>query len=167
MIAEMTGWTLFPYAGAATAGASDVARYLEQQAEDGWRHLQDSHFLGMAGKGIFEELMEVAEESGAENWDGYGGAPVLAETCRTAYSFLDALPLGTPAPSVAAEADGNLSFEWYLNPDWVLSVSIGPDGMLYYAAILGSGKRSGTEPFFGEVPQDVLRLIDRVRAHDG
>lgn len=164
MILEITASTLMPFGALTTPGASDIAHFVEQQTEEGRRHLQESHFFGMAGKGAFEELLEVAQESGTENWDGYGAAPVLNQTLWTAHRFLDALPLGTPAPSMAAEADGNLSFEWYRSSNWVLSVSISPDGMLYYAAILGSIKRSGTEPFFGEVSEDILKLIHRVEA---
>ncbi len=164
MITELTASTLIPLGMLTTPGASETAHFVEHQTEVGRRHLQDSHFFGMAGKGAFAELWEVWDESRKENWDGYGAMRVLNSTVLHAHRFLDALPLGTAAPSVAAEADGNLSFEWYKNSNWLLSVSISADEMLYYAAILGSSRRSGTEPFVGEVSEDILNLINRVQS---
>jgi hypothetical protein len=43
-------------------------------------------------------------------------------------------------------------------------VSISPDGELHYAALLGSAKTSGTEPFVGDVPKVICDLIARVTA---
>ncbi len=96
------------------------------------------------------------------NWDGYVAEPVSAETYRLACKFLKSLPLGTPAPSMGAEADGHLTLEWYLNPNRVLSVSVSPEGMIYWAALLGSSKRSGTEAFQGEVPEDMIRIVQHL-----
>ena len=104
----------------------------------------------------------MAEECGSPNWDGYGAAPVIEETLRQGYRFLAALPLGTPAPSVGAEPDGHIVFEWYHSPRRTLSVSVSSEGELHYAALLGLSKAHGTEPFFGEVPQAILDLIRRV-----
>ena len=106
----------------------------------------------------------VYEECKNPNWDGYGAEPVSEDTYRVAYHFLESLPLGTPAPSVGVEADGHLTFEWYRSPDKVLSVSIGPDGMTYFAALLGDSRRSGTEPFYGEVSDDILKIIRRLQS---
>jgi hypothetical protein len=98
------------------------------------------------------------------NWDGYGTEPVAEDTYRFAYRFLESLPLGTPSSSVGAEADGHLTFEWYQGTDRLLSVSINPDGIIYYAALLGRSKRFGTGAFHGEVPENVLSIIRKLYA---
>lgn len=145
-----------------TGGSSGAARFVAQQFEQGWRRLRDSNSLGAGVEAAFQELHGVAEECGLPNWDGYGAAPVNSETLRQAYRFLAALPLGTTAPSVGAEPDGQITFEWYHSVRRTLSVSISPEGELHYAALLGPSKAYGSEPFFGEVPQVILDLIRRV-----
>ncbi len=144
-----------------TSASSPAARYVAEQAENGRRHLQDSFSLGL-GQEVFDELCSIAGACAEPGWDGHGAAPVRRETYQYAYRFLEALPLGTPTPTVAAEADGHLTLEWYRSPSRVLSVSVSPEGMIYYAALLGSSKRSGAEPFLDEAPDDVLRIIRRL-----
>lgn len=143
-------------------GYSDTAHYVSEQVGQGKSQLDTSLSFGMRSKGVYDSLFAIAEECNEANWDGHGSEPVIDETFKVAYRFVEALPLGTPAPSVGVEADGHLTLEWYQNPDRVLSVSIAPDGMTYFAALLGSSRRSGTEPFYGEVSEDILKIIRRL-----
>ena len=147
---------------APTRAASEAAHFVEAEAQEIRRRLHSSRSLGMGGRGVVEELWVVADASRNPNWDGYGAAPVEPETLDQAYRFLEALPLGLPIPSVGAEADGHLTFEWYCSPTRVLSASISPEGMIYYAALLSGSKRSGTEHFMGQVPEDLLDIIRRL-----
>ena len=113
---------------------------------------------------VVDELYKTVEQCSSANWDGYGATPVARETFMHACIFLEALPLGTTAPSVGAEPDGNLTLEWYLSPRHALSVSISPEGALHYAALLGHRKIYGTEPFWGEVPVIILDIIGQVES---
>ncbi len=164
MIIEMTASAIISIGGVPTHGASETAWYVVAQAKEGRRRLQNSYTFGMAGKGVFDELYQTVKECREPNWDGYGAQPVSNETCHLAYEFLEALPLGTPAPSIGAEPDGHLTVEWYRSPQRTLSVSISSDGELHFAALLGSAKTYGTEPFIGEVPKIISDLILRVTA---
>jgi hypothetical protein len=114
-----------------------------------------------------EEVAAISQECSSGNWDGYGAAPIGEETLFQACSFLEALPLGTRAPSVGAEPDGHITFEWYRSPRRTLSVSVSPESDLHYAALVGPAKAYGTEPFLGEVPQVILDLINRVEPESG
>ena len=68
-----------------------------------------------------------------------------------------------PAPTIGVEPDGHITFEWYRDPGRVLSVSIGPDGDLHYAALLGGVSRvNGTEPFFRDVPKEIGEAVRRL-----
>lgn len=145
-----------------TRGASETARFVAEQLEQGIRRLLESHSLGLAARRTFEQLDVVADDCSAPGWDGYGALPVTPETVRQAIRFLEALPFGTPAPSIGAEPDGQVTFEWYRSPRRILSVSVSPEGEIHYSALLGSSKAYGTEPFFGEVPRVILQLIHRV-----
>jgi hypothetical protein len=116
----------------------------------------------MANRGAFEALFQTFEECREPNWDCYGAQPVREETYDLAHQFLTALPLSTPVPSIGAEPDGQITVEWYRSPRQTLSVSVSPEGDLHFAALLGSGKTYGTEPFIGEVPKIISDLIRRV-----
>ena len=145
-----------------TRGSSDIARFVAEQTELGRRHLRSSYSVGLGE--AFNELCEVAEDSACPNWDGYGAEPVSNDVYGFAYRFLEALPLGTPAPSVGAEPDGQLTLEWYKAPRRTLSVSVSGEGDLHYAALIGLSKAYGTEPFLGDVPSTITALIKRLSA---
>jgi hypothetical protein len=117
-----------------------------------------------SGKDVFEELLKTFEECRQPNWDGYGAQSVREETYHLAHRFLTALPLSIPVPSIGAEPDGHITVEWYRSAQRTLSVSISPNGELHYAALLGSAKTCGTEPFVGDVPKVISDLIDRATA---
>ena len=164
MILEMTASALISYGALASQGTSETARFVAEEANRGRRQLGESFALGLRARGVFEALCSVYEECSERNWDGYGAEPVSAEAYRLAYRFLEALPLGTPPPTVGAETDGHLTLEWYRSTNRVLSVSVSPEGLIYYAALLGTSKRSGTEPFRGEIPEDIMRITHRLFA---
>lgn len=111
---------------------------------------------------IFEELRMAYNEFQVENWDGYGALPVSKDTYLLADHFIKALPLGTKSPVFGAEPDGDLTLEWYQSPRQLLSLSISSDGTLHYAALFGSSKSYGSEPFAGKVPENIMALIRRV-----
>lgn len=150
------------FGGIQTFGSSGAAEYVVKQIAEGLAQLRKSNSFGAGIKAATEELRGVADECSSNGWDGYEAAPVEQETIRQANHFLDALPLGMAVPSVGVEPDGQITFEWYQSPRRILSVSVSPEGDLHYAALLGYRKSYGTEPFFGEIPSDVLNLVRRV-----
>lgn len=143
------------------SGVSASAEYIRERAGKFNRYLHKSAAFGIE-KVIRGELAEVWEECSVPDWDGYDAYPVTADAFENATRFLLALPLGIPVPAVGAEPDGHITLEWYQSRRRTLSVSVSPDGELYYAALLGPGRASGREPFFGEVPKTILELIERV-----
>lgn len=146
-----------------TRGFSDAAKYVERAASAGWRKLNESHAFGIEST-IRHELGTVWDECRQADWDGFGALPVTEDTLRNAYLFLESLPWGFPAPSVGAESDGQLTFEWHRGPWRTLSISVTPDGDLHYAALVGPNRIYGTEAFFGEVPEAILDIVRRIYA---
>jgi hypothetical protein len=167
MILEMTASALLSLCTVPTRASSETARYLAMQFDEGRRRLRSSYSIGLGMMTASEELSRVSQECSRNDWDGYGAAPIAEETYLQAHAFLDALPLGTSAPSVGAEPDGHLTLEWHQSPRRTLSVSVSPEGDLHYAALVGPSKAYGTEPFLGEVPQTILDLIHRVAPESG
>ena len=143
-------------------GASPEAQYASSMIRKQRQYMGTSNSLGVPA--AIDELVSVWNECRLPNWDGAGALPIELDTFRQAKWFLECLPLGTRSPSAGAEPDGQLTLEWYRSKRRTLSVSITPDGELYYAALLGHTRRYGTEPFFGEIPRSILDLIHEVFA---
>jgi hypothetical protein len=160
MILEMTASMLMATGIMPSRGTSETADYVASKLRDGRTQLQSSYALGLRGKGVFDELCAIADDTAQPNWDGYGAEVIDEDAYRFAYRFLEALPLGSPKPAVGAEPDGHITLEWYQSPRQTLSVSLSPDGELHYAALLpGPRTANGTEQFIGNVPSIILHLI--------
>ena len=146
---------------AVETGASPTAGYVQKQVAKWARQLQKSAAFGIESI-IRGELAEVWEECSEHGWDGYHGFPVTWDLYHNTERFLRALPLGTCAPSIGADPDGQMTLEWGRSKQRRLSVSVSPDGELHYAALLGAEKTCGSVPFFSEVPGTILSLIRKV-----
>lgn len=143
-------------------GVSEEAAITDREASKGLERLRQSHTFGEGRRRALAALEYVRATCASPGWDGAGAAPVAATTYVLALRVLDSLPLGLPAPTVSAEPDGHVTFEWHRTASWTLSVSISPDAELHYAALLGDSTQYGTEPFFGDVPERIAELIARV-----
>lgn len=111
---------------------------------------------------VFYQLNNLISECYYEGWDGYDAVAIQLHTYESALRFLRNLPSTLPSPEVSAEPDGHITFEWYLNQRRLVSISVSPEGDLYYAALIGSKKRYGSEPFFGEIPPEIVDIIHQV-----
>jgi hypothetical protein len=151
--------------GAMPQGLSPAAKFLDNTRRQALKRFRDS--ATFSKQPAYDGLAEVCEERRTANWDAHGAEPVEADTLRNAYCFIEALPLGYPLPCIGAEPDGHLTLEWYRATNWLLSVSVSPEGVLYYAALLEDDDPRGSCRFDGEVPETILYWIRRVCAHDG
>ena len=143
--------------------ASPTANYIFDASRQARKHLHKSLYLGLGGE-VFSDLFDVSERCKLAGWDGDSAEPVLQDTYQNAYHFLESLPLGIQKPSVGVEPDGHITFEWYNSPRHTLSVSVSPDGFLYFSALLGLQKTNGSRVFVGEMPKIILELIGQVYA---
>jgi hypothetical protein len=141
-------------------GNSATAQYLDTTSQAKEQHFRES--AAFSKQPAYNELIAVWNECKIANWDGCNAFPVKAQTFRNTYFFIEALPLGVALPSVGVEPDGHLTLEWYRHPRWTLSISISPEGILYYASLFGDSVEKGSEVFVGKVSQAILELIQRV-----
>jgi hypothetical protein len=147
-----------------TRGSSGTAEYVYSQNELARKRLRESFALGWGGDEVFNELDEVQQECSLPGWDGYHAQAIDPGTYFLASKFLKSLPLGIAAPSVSADPDGEITFEWYNSPRKTVSVSVSSYGDLHFSALNGSSSTFGTEPFYGKAPQSILELIQRLKA---
>ncbi|MDZ7585797.1 MAG: hypothetical protein U0938_13355 [Thiobacillus sp.] len=160
----MSTMTISQFGALPSRGASATAEFIAKQAQERRQKWLSSYTFGQQLSVSVKELHQIYQECSQANWDGYEAMPVAVETYELAYRFLEALPLGTSAPTLGAEPDGHIAFEWFQSPRRMLSVSISPEGDLHYAALLGSSTHYGTEPFYGEAPGTILDIIRRITA---
>lgn len=147
---------------AITCGASDSANFIADLTQKSREHIQRAETFGNQSQQLRQELCATAEECAVANWDGYGALPIEIEAYRNAYRLIEALPATTPTPTVGAEPDGAVTFEWYVTPHRTISVSIDANALLNYAALFGVSSVFGTEPFLGELPSQISGLIARL-----
>lgn len=111
---------------------------------------------------IFEELWDVYDECKNEGWDGYGAQPVSVEDFEISFEFLKLLvkpSLGIKPPEIAADPDGEITFEWYEENGSVFAVGISAHRKLSYAGILTGKKIHGTENFGVDIPPVILCFL--------
>lgn len=102
-------------------------------------------------------LGEAFRECSEPDWDGYGAASASELSMWWAKKVLAAFPSCLGVPEIAFEPDGDAGLEWWRGPDRVLSVSVGRNGELRYAARLNAARIIGTEVFADGLPK---RLVD-------
>ncbi len=143
-----------------TIGYSPTANLIAEINKNNHEHLEQSVVFGK--KLAYNELIELWDECKNNDWDGYDAFAVQEATFNFAWNFIDALPLGYPLPSFGAEPDGHITLEWYRHPRWIFSVSVSPEGYLYYAALFGDSIVKGEETFLGEIPTIILDLVEKI-----
>lgn len=68
---------------------------------------------------------------------------ITAEHLSQFARFLLSLPVGSPTPDIALEADGEIDCEWYSTTDMVVAVSVSPTGLLSWAGLIDGAQMCG------------------------
>lgn len=147
------GWFSEP-----TQTTSDCSRISETATRDERDRLAATETFGQ----VRHALYQLYQDCSQPGWDGYGAFPVSADTLELAIRVLNSLSPDFPKPSFGAEPDGQLTMEWYRSPHRVLSVSISPLGVLYYAVTIGAEQNYGHMPFLGQFPDTLREWIRKV-----
>ncbi len=142
-------------------GVSEDARKLSALFDDA---LAFGHSVSLAERyhGAVAALRDAYEGALGPGWDGYGARPVDPFSYIHALSFVSALPTTVPLPEVAVDPDGEIEFEWYRWPRWLLTVSVGRTGSLSYAGLFGRNKVHGVEQFSEGLPDAIVQNLRRL-----
>lgn len=142
-------------------GASADAGTIRERLARAWAHVMDTASTGAAFSASDRALAELEEEASVADWDSKGGAALHPWSVAAGRRFLTLMPVTFPAPHIAADPDGEVSFEWRSDKGWVFSLSFGADQSITYAGLFGPGRVRGVEYFTDEIPAPILEGLRR------
>jgi hypothetical protein len=143
-------------------GVSKEAKDIRNSLELVRKEILKSFSLGESYKDALSALCEIAGQAAVSNWDGYGAAPINSLAIQQAFRLLKILPSTFQSPELSVDPDGEVSFEWHLEPRRVFSISVGPYGELSYAGLFGRSDAHGTEYFGDELPKPIVENLNRL-----
>ena len=110
-----------------------------------------------------QEVYDLIEEAGTENWDGEGALALDLETVAVAQKLIDHFPSHVIRPDVAATPHGEVDFDWIVSQDVMLTVSVCPSGKIAFAGLFHDARLNGREPWTGALPKFVSCCFERLR----
>jgi len=119
-----------------------------------------SSFKGEA----LQALLSAYSKAQFTNWDGDGGAAVAETTLQFAMQLLALLPSRIPQPEIYPEPDGEIAFEWDNGRRRVFSISVGRDGTLTYAGLMGGNRMNGIDYLTNRLPVAIRAGLESVIA---
>jgi hypothetical protein len=143
-------------------GVSDEAEEIRSRVEHILGDLLKSLSLGESYRETLSALYDIADQCSVANWDGYDAVQVSPMAVAQAFRLLRTLPSTLRTPDLSADPDGEISFEWYLEPRRVFSISVGPHGELSYAGLFGRSDAHGTEYLGDELPKAIMDNLSRL-----
>jgi hypothetical protein len=145
-----------------TTGASADADLLARSREHVLNALGESETLGRSR--LRNEIEQLLFECSRPGWDGFESLPVTSRARDNALALLSLLPLDHVTPEIVPDPDGMVRFEWQSDPRHSLSVSIGSDARLHYAALLGDELAHGSMQMRDSFPRVLTDIIRRITA---
>ncbi len=109
------------------------------------------------------EVHSLLEDTGIEDWDGEGALALAPETVGLAQKLIDEFPPHFSRPDVNATPHGEVDFDWVIDRDVMLTVSVGPSREIAFAGLFHGARLSGCEPWEGMLPQFVDYCFERLR----
>ncbi len=86
-----------------------------------------------------------------------------ADTILLAAMLIRSLPDGTPFPDCAEEPDGDMSLDWMVDRNHILSLSIGRTSRIPYAWVQGSQSGHGVADFDGQhFPAELAPILQAI-----
>ena len=90
------------------------------------------------------EVHSLLEDAGIEDWDGKGA--LAPETVNIAQILIDEFPPHVSRPDVNATPHGEVDFDWVIDRNVMLTVSVGPSKEIAFAGLFHGARLNGCEP---------------------
>ena len=99
------------------------------------------------------EVDELLESAGYENWDGDDALPVTQDLVDIAHEVIDKLPFESILkPDIEATPHGEIDFDWVIDRNTMLTISVGPGGVIAFAGTCTEGNIRGQKEWAGKLP---------------
>lgn len=156
MIVSGSNWdSTFVLTERSQTGSSDAASFLDRELREVLAHYAAPR-MGV----LISEIDELVADSATAENNASGVQPVDEDTARAAIEFAFLLPRSMPAPEIAPDMDGEVSFDWLGPGQKMFSVSINKTGRIAFAGRFGEkSKIHGTEQLSEACPPEVFRGI--------
>jgi len=142
--------------GHAISGSSDAAKLVKRLIEEGILHYTEPRICFLVSD-IEQMLNDSIRDVRSEE-----ATPIDMDTARAAIEFAYTLPRSLPAPEVAPEPDGEISFDWFGQSGKMFSASVSRTGRVAYAGRFGErSKVHGIEQLSETCPQEIVRGISK------
>ncbi|MCY3871872.1 MAG: hypothetical protein OXG87_20170 [Gemmatimonadetes bacterium] len=109
------------------------------------------------------EVHGLIEDAGTEGWDGEGALALAPEIVDIVQKLIDEFPPHVGRPDVNATPHGEVDFDWVIDRDVMLTVSVGPSKEIVFAGLFHGARLNGCEPWEGMLPQFVNSCFERLR----
>jgi hypothetical protein len=154
--------TINSFAFPSNSGVSDDASAFEREYQKMLNEIFQSQTMAKIHRQTIRIFKVASKESSSDNWDGYGAKAFDVLAWRKALWFSQLLPTDVPVPDIRVDSDGEATFEWYIAPRQVFSVTVRGNGELVFAGIFGASTTHGTEYLDDELPELVLHNLYKV-----
>lgn len=114
---------------------------------------------------VRDRIHEAYQNANEPGWDGYGAAAVNADTLQWALRFATAVSSLSSPDEIGVDPDGEISFDWRDGQGRVFSVSVGSDGILSYAGILGEQRIHGADRLQDGPPSTIAGVLTRLHTN--
>ena len=112
---------------------------------------------------IKRKVHELLEHAGTDDWDGEGALALAPNTVEIAQKLVDSFPIEVDVPDIAATPHGEVDFDWIVDRDLMLTVSVGPSSEIAFAGLFHGARVDGSEPWKGTLPHFVHCCFGRLR----
>ena len=118
------------YAGLSTINSSEpcLNRSLDRRSET-WNPIIQIRPANIRMRREFHSSAKFTvclKDAGTEDWDGEGALALAPETADLAQKLIDEFPPHVSRPDVNATPHGEVDFDWVIDRDVMLTVSVGP-----------------------------------------
>lgn len=109
------------------------------------------------------EIRSLRVKAAKEGWDGEGAAALEDGTVKVSLELVDAFPGYMENPDVGVSPHGEIDFDWTIDKDAMLTVSVLSSSEIGFSALFPDAKASGREPWSGTLPPFVNCCFERFK----
>lgn len=141
---------------------SDDGQEVEKLLQNIRKDMAITATMGLRDLMLRGQLREAVKQACEQNWDGQKALPYSPEALAHAKRIANTFPSWVQIPECAVDPDGEIGFDWYCDPENLLSISVGTNGRVSFAGRYEGTRRNGSNDFADELPEDVIQILRRL-----